>query len=398
MSVGLSCKKMSGKAVKTAACILCMLSLTGCWNSRELNALSIVMGVGIDRAEQPGQVRITAQIVRPAEFGSSKSGGEGGSSGDAFWNAKNTGDTVFATIRDMTNQVSRKLFFSHSRIVVFGKSLADKGVQGSVDFFARDPEPRNTVYVLVAEGSAEEILDTKAKLEKIPAIKIANMVEGQAAAMSQASAVKLSDFIQRLMSKTTAPVATMIGITGEGEDQVATITGTAVFKQDKLVGKLDKTEGRGLLWVLGEVKLSILVVEGPDGSLISLESIRSSGKVTPEIRDGRVIMKIKVTEEGNVGEDTGTAPLNTTDALAYLEQKKTEKIRSEILAAFEKAKELKADIFGFGDAVHKKYPDEWKEMEEKWDEIFPTIELELDIDAQLRLTGRINNPVVSKEG
>jgi spore germination protein KC len=388
---------MSGKAVKTAACILCMLSLTGCWNSRELNALSIVMGVGIDRAEQPGQVRITAQIVRPAEFGSSKSGGEGGSSGDAFWNAKNTGDTVFATIRDMTNQVSRKLFFSHSRIVVSGKSLADKGVQGSVDFFARDPEPRNTVYVLVAEGSAEEILDTKAKLEKIPAIKIANMVEGQAAAMSQASAVKLSDFIQRLMSKTTAPVATMIGITGEGEDQVATITGTAVFKQDKLVGKLDKTEGRGLLWVLGEVKLSILVVEGPTAA----SSVwKASGRAEGNARDpgwtGHHEDQSHRRRERR--EDTGTAPLNTTDALAYLEQKKTEKIRSEILAAFEKAKELKADIFGFGDAVHKKYPDEWKEMEEKWDEIFPTIELELDIDAQLRLTGRINNPVVSKEG
>ncbi|HPE16104.1 MAG TPA: Ger(x)C family spore germination protein [Oscillospiraceae bacterium] len=391
-------RKFTWKALKIAACVLCMLSVSGCWNSRELNTLSIVMGVGIDKAEEAGEVRITAQVVRPGEIGSAQNGGQSSTGGDAFWNVKNTGLTVFSTIRDMTNQISRKLFFSHNRIIIFGKSLAEEGVHGEVDFFARDPEPRSNVYVLVAEGTAEEVLDTEAKLEKIPADKIADMVEGQTAAMSQSCKIKLSDFVLRLMSKTTAPIATMIEVTGEGEEAVPTICGTAVFKQDKLVGKLDKREGRGLLWVLGEVELSIIVVDGPDGSPVSLESIRSSGKITPELRDGKVVMKIKITEEGNVAEDTGTTPLNTTDALAFLEQQKTEAIRSEILAAFEKAKELDADIFGFGEALYQKYPNEWKDMEDQWDEIFPTIELELDIDAQLRLTGRINSPVTADEG
>jgi spore germination protein KC len=75
--------------------------------------------------------------------------------------------------------------------------------------------------------------------------------------------------------------------------------------------------------------------------------------------------------------------------VAFLEQKKTDAIRGEILAAFEKARELDADIFGFGDAVYQRYPKEWESMKDRWDEIFPDIELEISIQAKLRLMGRI---------
>ncbi|MPM08341.1 Spore germination protein A3 [bioreactor metagenome] len=396
-------KKHIGRFFKTAICFLCITSLCGCWNSHELDTLGIVMGVALDKAEGTGGVQLTAQLVLPGALksGSSSSGtgtggGGGGSGGGSvsFWNVKSTGDTVFSAVRDVTDQCSRKLFFPHNQVLIFGKSLAQEGVQKYIDFFERDPETRNGVWVLVAKGSADEVLSVKPKLEKITASKIAEMVRGQQKATSEASAVTLSDFITRLMSKTAAPVATMIEVTGEGENQSLLITGTAVFKKDKLVGTLDKKEGRGLLWVLGEVKSGIIEVEGPDGSLVALETIRASGKMTAELKDGKIKMKITVIEEGNIGETTGTGDLNTTEILAKLEEKKAEAIRGEILAAFEKAKTLNADIFAFGEAVKQKYPNEFKTMEDNWDEVFKTIELELSVNAKLRLTGRINNPGV----
>jgi spore germination protein KC len=393
-------KKHVGKLFRTAVCILCMVSLSGCWNSRELDTLGIVMGVGIDKPEGGGKVQITAQLIRPsgigASQGSSATSGKGGSDTEAFWNVVNTGDTVFGVLRDMTNQSSRKLFFSHYDALIFGKSIAEEGVQEYIDFFARDPEPCNNVWVLVSQDSAGEILDVKSKLEKIPAVKIAEMVKDQAKYASQSSAVKLKEFVTRLMSKTTAPVATMIEVSGEGENKTVKITGTAVFKENKLVGKLDKFEGRGLLWALGEVKGTIIEVEDPNGSIVCLESIRSSGKIVPEIKDGRVIIKVNIIEEGNIGEYTGKESLSELSFISLLENKKSEAIRNEIMAAFKKAKELNADVFGFGDAVHQKYPDQWKSMEGNWDEIFQNIELEVTIDAKLRLTGRINNPSVPK--
>lgn len=377
---------------QSAVCFFLIAGLCGCWNSRELDSLAIVLGVGIDQPEGPDKVKITAQVVRPGIISSKGKDGGGSSNVTAYWNVENTGDTVFGTIRDMSGKSGRRLFFPHEEILIFGESIAKEGVREYLDFFTRDPEPRNSILLLVSEGTAEEILNIPAKLDTIPSIKIANLVKNHNAITSHSSVATIHDFTTRLLSDTTAPVAPMIGISGEGENRLMEITGTAVFKEDKMVGKLDDIEGRGLLWVLGKVKSGIIEVTDSQGSVVSLEIIRASGKMTPVLKDGKVIIKIEITEEGNIGEYTGSESLANTSMIALLEQKKTDAIRNEILAAFEKARELDADIFGFGDAIYEKYPKEWKSMKSNWDEIFPEVELEISIQAKLRLMGRINNP------
>lgn len=381
------------KFMKSAICFLLITGLCGCWNSRELDSLAIVLGVGIDRAEGPEKIKIIAQVVRPGEISSKGKNGGGGET-PAYWNVENTGDTVFGAIRGLSDKSSRRLFFPHEEVLIFGRSVAEEGVRAYLDFFIRDPEPRNNIWILVSEGTAEEILNVPAKLEKIPSVKIADLVKNHNTITSQASAVTLHDFTTGLLSETTAPVAPMIGVTEDDGNQTMVITGTAVFKNDQLVGKLDEIEGRGLLWVLGEVKSGIIEVEDPQGCLVGLEIIRASGKFTPLLENGKVVMKIEVEEEGNIAEYAGSENLANASMVAFLEQKKTDAIRGEILAAFEKARELDADIFGFGDAVYQRYPKEWESMKDRWDEIFPDIELEISIQAKLRLMGRINNPNV----
>lgn len=377
---------------KSAVCFFLIAGLCGCWNSRELDSLAIVMGVGIDRLEGPEPIKITAQVVRAGGISQKGTNGSGGGEAPAYWNVDHTGDTVFGTIRNLSEKSSRRLFFPHEEVLIFGKSAAEEGVRAHLDFFTRDPEPRNNIYILVSEGTAEEILNVPAKLEKIPSVKIADLAVNHYAITSNTSAVTIHEFTTRLLSSTTAPVAPMIGVCGEGENRTMEITGTAVFKGDKMVGKLDEIEGRGLLWVLGEVKSGIIEVEDPQGSQVALEIIRAGGKITPVLKDGKVIMKVEVTEEGNIGEYTGSEDLTDASMVAFLEQKQTDAIRSEILAAFEKARELDADIFGFGDAIYEKNPKDWENMKTDWDEVFQEIELEISIHAKLRLMGRINNP------
>ena len=383
-------KNRVGILFKAVICILLIMSLSGCWNRHELETLAIVMGVGVDKPKESGKVQITAQIVKPGEIKSS----DGGGSAKAFWNIGNTGETVFNTVRDLTSKSSRKLFFPHNQVLIFGRSIAKEGIQEFIDFFMRDPETRGNVWVVVAQGTAEEVLDVKSELEKVPANNIATLIKDNAAATSQTSAIRLRDFASRLMSKTTAPIAPFIEISEDGEEKVAKISGTAVFKRDKLVGKMNKIEGRGLLWVLGEVKGGIIEVEGPDNNRVSLEIIRARGKIVPEIEDDRIKMKVNIIEEGNIGEQSGPENLADLTKIAILEEKKAEVIQSEVMAAVKKAQELDADVFGFGDAVHQKYPEEWKDLESNWDEIFPDIEVEVNVEAKLTLMGRINKPAV----
>jgi len=61
-------------------CVFLVLSLSGCWNRRELDTFSILMGMGIDKAEELGKIQLTAQIVKPGDLKS-----EGGSDAKAYF-------------------------------------------------------------------------------------------------------------------------------------------------------------------------------------------------------------------------------------------------------------------------------------------------------------------------
>lgn len=380
--------------LKIIICIFIILGLTGCWNRRELNTLAIVMGVGFDKTEESEQIQVTAQIAKPSEMKSAKSNDGGGSSANAYWNIKNTGNEVFTTFRGFTHQSNRKLFFPHIEVLIFSRPIAEEGVQKYVDFFLRDHEARLGVWVLVAQDNANEILDVPPRLEKIPATNISQLVDAQRAT-SESTVVKLYQFANRLMSKTTAPIAPLIEISGQGKDQTLVVSGTAVFKQDKLVGQLNKRETRGLLWVIDEVKSGIIDVECKDGSgKVSLEIIRAKSKIKPEISNDKIRMKINIEEEGNIGSQSCLENMELPPEIEALEQEKAAVIESEILAALTKAKKLNADIFGFGELIHKKHPRQWKELENRWDEIFPDIEVEVKVDAKLRRAGRLSSTAV----
>lgn len=377
---------------KEMLCIYLIINLTGCWNSRELNTLAIVMGTGIDISEEPDKVQLTLQIAKPSEMKSSK--GEGGGEGKAYFNFTIEEDTVFNAIRGATHEVSRKLFYPHNQIIIISEEIAKGDVQKYFDFFIRDHETRTTSWVLISKGRAEEVLNVKPKQEKIPALEISRLVLAQGAT-SESSITALREFAVKTMSKTTAPVAPIIEVKGEGGNKSINISGTAVFKGWKLAGELDKKESRGLLWVIGKVKSGIVTVNYPDEtSRVSLEIIKASSKITPVINGDNIKFRINIKEEGNLGEEDGYENLTLPARIAALEKKKEMAIKNEVMAAFNRSKELNADIFGFGEIIHQRKPKEWENLENRWDEVFPEIQLEVNVEAKLRLTGRIGRPAV----
>lgn len=370
-----------------------MLSQSGCWNSRELDALAIVRAIGIDTPTGgSGKVQITAQIVKPQQIGSTPKSGSSGDS-EAFINETSTGDTVFSAVREMTSKSSRKLYFPHNEILIFGKDTAKGGIQKYLDFFERGHETRNIVLIAVSETSAEELLDVEPALEQVPADDITETIKQYSDSTSQTQDVKLLDFINVYSNKSSSAIAPMLKVVQDGSKKHIEVSGTAVFKADKLIGTLDKSEGRGLMWVLGKVKSGVIVADAPKGNFVSAEIVRSKTKMTPVLENGKVVIKIKITEEGNIDEQIGTENLLGPPEVSDLEHNIAAVIEREINAALKKARELDTDVFQFGSAIEGKYPSEWKKMKDNWDEIFKTLEVELSIEASLRLSGRISKPL-----
>lgn len=377
-------------------CIILTLILSGCKSSRELDDLSIMIGMGIDKAETPGNVLLTAQIVKPGEIKQASTPSGGGKAGttNPYWNIKSSGPTVFDAVRDFTHITGKKLYISHNEVFIFGSDLAAEGVEKHLDFFLRARETRPTNLILVSAGRAGEVLNVKPEAEKFPAVNIRNLVKASSFT-GHFKMVNLQEFTARLMSNTTAPVAPLIGIVDQGDEQAVYVSGMAVFKGDKMIGSLSPIESRGLLWVLNEVKSGVIDVDSPDGNgKVSLEITSVTGKMSAQIKDGNITMQVKIMEEANITNVTGTIDLTKIPVIELLQKSEADVIRNEILGAFEKAKVLDADFFGFGDKIHEQYPGEWKQLENSWDEIFPGIEVETEIECKIRRTGLITKPAI----
>ena len=246
--------------------------------------------------------------------------------------------------------------------------------------------------MLITEGTTEEIIHVESHLEPITGFYLDKLIE-EIESNSLVGSLMVQGFLERLMSPTSSPYCPIIKIEKDEKGSTLMLIGTAIFKKDKMVGKFDYKEGRGLLWVLGKVISGIITVPCGEEDQIALEIIRSQSKVIPSIIDNSLKITIEIKEEGNLGEQQCPIDLTTPEAWSNLEKKKAESIRQEILAAIKKAQELNTDVFGFGEAFYRKYPSLWKEqLEKNWDEFFPQLEVEVLVEAKLRRSGMTSKP------
>lgn len=385
----------------TAILIILLMSLVaGCWDRRELDTLAIVSGVGIDRADDPEKLKVTVQIIKPGDVkgpsqGSGGSGGSGGgSSTPAVWVLEGEGYTVFDSIRTMATMSSRRLYFPHSQALVIGKEAARHGVRPLLDFFVRDPEPRINQWIVVASDKASDILKAHSGLNKIPALAVGDLAD-EADATSQVYVTTIKEFLERLVSKTSAPLAGYMETVEAGGQKNLRLVGVSVFKGDKFVGTLDDAQTRGVMWVLNKAQGGVLVVES-QGLMerISLELVRSKSKVTPKIEGGKVSIQVEVKADLNLGSNLSGQDMSTPAGMEALGRRAATVIRNEIWLALQKAQEWNTDIFGFGEAVHRKYPKEWKRLEGEWDNIFPTLDLQIEVKAEVVKVGLTMSPPV----
>ncbi len=379
------------------ALVLLMLTLVcnGCWNHRELDTMAIVAGAGIDFDDVSGKYVVTVQVVMPSA--NKESAGNGGGQAKGVAVVTGTGSSVFEAIRSMTTELSRKPYWPHNQILVVGDSLARKGLRPVLDFFLRDAEPRLTTWLLVAPGKAHEIIAAPIAVEKIPAFGIAALMSNGARASSLAATATLHDFVGKLVSGTTAPIAARISLVGDKGDRVQTL-GTAVFMDDRLVGELDSKETRGLLWVSGKMGSGIITVSLPgEEGTVAVEIIRSNAQITSEKRNGHIAVRANVFMEGNVGTDAALIDATTPRQLDLLDTRTSSVIRDDITAAISKAQTLHTDVLGFGSAIERKFPREWQQMKKEWDQQFERTEVALSVQVNIHRVGLLNRPLRTPE-
>ncbi len=376
--------------------------LSGCWSRKEMSELAIVLGAGIDRA--PGnQVMLTLQLALPKGF---KPGAGAGGEQPATWVVSETGRTVYDAQRKLAARLSRHIYWDHNAILVYGEDAARQGIRRYTNFFSRSTQTRETMWTMVARGKAKDILETVSVLENSSA-----MAAGCLARAGTGYAVKFINFKIMLATKGSNPVASRVEVVASGvtpapdkEKPVRTkgvaLTGTAVFREDKLAGWLDETETKGMLWLRDELEQDVVVLPSPSGpeKYSSIDIIQSHTKVEPQYDGKSVRFNVKIVTEGALREQQSTENITEPEVWNDLENKLAGAIEHQARLALNKARgEYGVDIFNFGTAFHRKYPREWAELQDRWDEVFTGAQVDFTVEAHLRHSGLVGRRTSLRE-
>lgn len=372
---------------RAAAGLLILLSLTalpGCWDSRELDSLFIVMGVALDKSEEKDAIDLTIQIGKPK---STAAKGESKDQSSSVILMRATAENIISGLTELNQSSSRTLILQHNQALLLGRELAEEGVEDKLDAFLRDQEARLEVPVAVVDGKAEDVLTAKLKEEDISAMYLSKMME-DLQKISPEYRVRLLDFLARLLTKTDCPVVPLIAVEEKNGNQELRLKGLAVFREGKMVGHLSNQEADGYLWAMDGVNQGEIDVTGDQGwGSLRIRDLTTKRRLSLG-EDGTVRVELDVNAALTVEELHGFADLQPQDLMKNLNELVTKQIQKQIEAAYRVSQKLGADIYGFGTSVYRKYPGQWKEMRDRWEELYKDIDLDIHVRVKIAFTGQ----------
>lgn len=374
--------------------LLVSIILTGCWDLKDINRRVMVVALGLDLAERTetenyeyiSMVKLTAQVAIPEKL----SGGAGQpltTGAEAVWNVSAIGRNVSMCYVNLQQRLQNELFLGHTRVLVISEDLAREGLSRYMNFFRNNPEFRRLSYLLISENKAEDLLNTFPKTANLQAIYLMNLIEDEI----QRQTMPDLPFIEIAIRGVTSgvdPIAVLIS--SDKETGIIKYSGLAVFRGDRMVGKLDVEETWSYLQ-LAEGKLSGLeVVRNVESEIGRLSIVFKDlkRKMRPVLTEkGNFKFECKLSFEGIIFSQEVPAVYTKEIYLDQLENRVSTEVKREIETVFYKVQQkYNADIFGFGELVKAYMPEEWKRIED-WHEEFKKVELELDVETIIRRSG-----------
>ncbi|WP_151734410.1 Ger(x)C family spore germination protein ['Paenibacillus yunnanensis' Narsing Rao et al. 2020] len=391
-----------------AAMLAAMLALTGCYNSRELNELAIVSGIGIDLVPGKEDYKVTFQIVNPKSTPTTVSPGSGL---PAIVVISATDRTVFGALRKASKRATRQLFFAHTQLVAIGEPLARRGINHVFDIFERSHELRlNSAALVVRGGSAESLLQMLSPIESISSLGLVNKVENTAKVWGENRRTDVFGLISGIAGEGDITVNGVMlpGDIREGRKKSSLeqsdfkggsiMSGLAVLKEGRLTGWMEGTDARGTQWLLDEIKETGMDIGVPGASgKLAVNIFHSSTGVRVELREGVPVFHVRIREEGNVSEAGAFVDFSIKEVMDQVQETLKTQTAQEVRQAFEKAQGMKCDIFNFGNELKRTHPQDWQKVMNHWDEAFAQGRLDLHVEAYIRSTGMRTKTYMGQE-
>jgi Ger(x)C family germination protein len=347
--------------------LVCIVCLFGCSRTRIIDKISIVHVFGFDQADN-GELIGTALFP---EYTKNKDS-------DQIHYLEEQAPTGDLFVPKMATLTSAPVELAKIRVLLFGKSYAEAGIQDMVERFILNPQLGTNIQIAVSTHSARETLNTFKKEKTLTlAERIQHNMQGQALPN-----MNLHVFLNHFYGEGMDAYVPMLTI--DEKDRVK-IEGIGIFKDDKL--KLHLKPEQTILFSFIEddrtqATYQIELDENDRREKITVRAFQSKSNWDWDQKKEQLNLRLQLKMTLTQYPDR----FNVEKAEDVMEMKKLiveklEKGMGDLLAAF---KENEVDPLGIGNIVRTK-DRTWEE--ESFYEQYPTLPIHVNVNLKILHSG-----------
>lgn len=410
-----------------SAFIIFCSTLSGCYDRREIDDLTYIIAVGLDKGKvEP--LKLTLQYAVPKSSSGGGGGGGGGQGGGGSPLAQITLETpaLNAGLNMANTFIGREVNLSHAVVVIISEELAKADIGEYIYGMARWREFRPSIYMAVCRGSAEEFLKAVKPVQEVDPSKYYDLIFRSYRYTGFIPDANFNKFYTQMESPTAQPVAVLVGLSRyksseefdpnittayekgktrpfEGDflagdipgisEQKNEVMGLALFDGSRMVGEMDGGEATDYLFATGKFKSAFIAVPDPKKpqKSIVLNVTQDRNPVRRvDLAGDRPKISLEVSLKADFVSIQSGFNYESVDNLNIVEKAAGDFITKGIIHFLNRtSKEFKCDICGFGQETRMQFLT-WKELEEyNWLEKYKDADFDVHVDFVIRRPGMI---------
>ncbi|MBB3112538.1 spore germination protein KC [Paenibacillus phyllosphaerae] len=353
-----------------------------------MNDRAFVLTMYVDAAPD-GKVELTLSLPLPNQLTSEGSSGGGASNEPPFGPITAKGRTIADAYRELNADLSREIYWGQIKTIIIGDGFARQGIEPLIEFASRNSQFPIKTFVMVAPGKAKDVSEIIPRFETFPSDvfrEFANrrvMLDTSVRDILMAREYTNDFIIGRLDIRESQNF-------GKVKKRVLS-DGGVYFKDGKLAATIPERGMRGAMWLMDRMKDAVITINAPvDDKPISIIVHRTTTKIKPKLVQGKPVFHAKMKPVAQIVSSDSAADLADPRQLEALEKLFNADIQSRVRLAFDKSKQVGADVFELAAYLNWYKPKQWSHWKSDWDEVYRNdVQLEVDVETKLELPGQI---------
>lgn len=351
-----------------------LFSLTGCYDSKGIEDFYYIVAMGIDKKDD-NLITLSIQIAKSSS--SSSKSTEQSSDYKIYTVDCNSIDSG---INILNNYLNKKISLSHCSVVVFSEDIAKEGIKKYVNILGNDTEIRPSCNVIISSKSAYDVLDNVSNSGENFSSRLYEYILTSIDYTGYTVNSNFSGFFSKINSTQTQATA----IYGLVDNKTIQNCGAAVFKGDKMVGKLTPTQTIAHLILSDQLDTCMVSVDNPFivENKIDLNLRRTtSPDIKIDLINNTPFISVNLELEATVDSSGQNFDYTIGDNIEKIEISANEYLESlleEYLYLI--SKDYNSDIVGFGGILSAKYQTIKDFDKIHWNDIFKDSFFDIDVN------------------